>query len=87
MEKKPRVKRPRINISPEVRLYAFQIKREYHLDDINNAYHIIMTAGMKFLQQNKPSDYIPHDSRGRKRKDLDIYIFSIPVKKNKSHES
>ncbi len=57
----------KIDIPREVKLYAFQLKRVYGLKTVEKAYEMIMNQGVKTLQESLPTDFVPHDGRGRKK--------------------
>ena len=71
----------------EIRMYAFQLKKQYNLESVNAAYYMLLQTGMKVLQENVPRSYLPSDARGRRRKNSDILNFSVVIKTKADEES
>jgi len=72
-------KHVRLSIPDEVRLYAFQLKKELKLGNVQQAYYLILSVGMKALQKQIKRSYLPSDGRGRRPDNIDLYTFTIPV--------
>jgi hypothetical protein len=80
-------KHVRLSIPDEIRLYAFQLKKDLKFDTIEQAYYLILNVGMKALHKNIKKTYVDsHPNRGRKRESEDLYDFTVKVERKAKNE-